>query len=359
MTDFTNVVVIVPSLNPDEKLNLVVEGAIKEGFKRILLVNDGSDQAHMEPFNKAALHPEVTVLTHEVNKGKGRALKTAFSYIVENIPDCPGAITVDGDNQHTPHDMANCSRRLVEEGDKMVLGCRDFDDPSVPWKSKAGNKITRFVFRYLCGIKITDTQTGLRAFPMSFLPTMIETTGERFEYETEMFFSLKRNDLQWVEETIDTVYIEDNASSHFNPFRDSFKIYRIILRNVFRYLISSLSAFAIDYGIFNLLNILLSTSMQKSTKLFIATFTARVISSFYNYNVNRKLVFKSEEKMGKTMVRYYILCVCQTALSYGLVFLLSTLCGAGTGLEAVLKLLVDILLFLFSFRIQQGWVFKK
>ena len=149
MSDISSVVVIIPSLNPDEKLNKVVNGAIDAGFTHILLVNDGSNDEHLAPFEEAAKHPEVTVLTHEVNKGKGRALKTAFEYIVTNLPDMAGAITVDGDNQHTPKDMANCSRRLIEEKDKMVLGCRDFDDPSVPFKSKNGNKITRFVFKHL------------------------------------------------------------------------------------------------------------------------------------------------------------------------------------------------------------------
>ncbi len=358
MSDISNVVVIIPSLNPDEKLNKVVNGAIGAGFTHILLVNDGSDEAHLAPFKEADEHPEVTVLTHEVNKGKGRALKTAFEYIYTNLRDLKGAITVDGDNQHTPKDMANCSRRLIEEGDKMVLGCRDFNDPSVPFKSKNGNKITRFVFKHLCGMSITDTQTGLRAFPMSFLPVLIETRGERFEYETEMFFSLDRAGLKWVEETIDTVYIEDNASSHFHPFRDSFKIYRIIFKNIFRYLISAVSAFAIDYAIFNVLNIYLTGMMQKSTKLFIATFAARAVSSLYNYFMNRSFVFKSQTGIHKSIWKYYLLCICQVSLSYGLVFLLSSVFNAGTGLEAVLKLVVDIILFLFSFRIQQGWVFK-
>jgi len=358
MSDISSVVVIIPSLNPDEKLNMVVDGAINEGFTHLVLVNDGSDENHVARFEEAAKHPEVTVLTHEVNKGKGRALKTAFEYILANLPDMAGAITVDGDNQHTPKDMANCVRRLIAEKDKMVLGCRDFNDPSVPFKSKNGNKITRFVFKHLCGMEITDTQTGLRAFPMSFLPVLIETKGDRFEYETEMFFSLDRAGLKWVEETIETVYIEENASSHFHPFRDSFKIYRIIFKNIFRFFLSSMSAFAIDYGIFNFLNIMLTSTMPKSTKLFIATFVARTVSSLYNYTVNRKLVFKSKTKKRRSMLRYYILAVCQVSISYGLVFLLSTVFDAGTGLEAVLKLIVDILLFLFSFRIQQEWVFK-
>ena len=70
--DFLNVTIVLPSLNPDDKLNKVVDGLIGAGFKDIVLVNDGSDEAHLEPFRLAAGNKEVTLLTHDVNKGKGR-----------------------------------------------------------------------------------------------------------------------------------------------------------------------------------------------------------------------------------------------------------------------------------------------
>ena len=85
-----NITVIVPSLDPDEKLMQVVEGLLRVGFTDILLVNDGSHDDHVQPFLEAAQHPEVTVLTHEVNRGKGRALKTAFEWCLRNRPDLAG-----------------------------------------------------------------------------------------------------------------------------------------------------------------------------------------------------------------------------------------------------------------------------
>ena len=110
--DFSKVTIVLPSLNPDDKLNKVVEGLLEAGFKDIVLVNDGSDEAHLEPFRQAGLHKEVTLLVHEVNKGKGRALKTAFSYVVNNRKDSAGVITVDGDNQHTVRDIKACAKCL-------------------------------------------------------------------------------------------------------------------------------------------------------------------------------------------------------------------------------------------------------
>ena len=137
--------VILPSLNPDEKLMLVVNGLVKEGFDDIIIVNDGSDDAHLEPFKEAEALPQVTVLRHDVNRGKGRALKTAFEYCIANRKNIDGVVTVDGDNQHRPQDIKACCEAMAERGE-VILGCRDFSGSNVPPKSKIGNNITRFVF---------------------------------------------------------------------------------------------------------------------------------------------------------------------------------------------------------------------
>lgn len=349
-----NVTIVLPSLNPDEKLNMVVDGLIAEGFDDIVIVNDGSDEAHMEPFVKACTHREVTLLTHEVNKGKGRALKTAFSYVVENRKESLGVITVDGDNQHTPHDIKACALKMLECKDKVVLGCRDFSGGDVPAKSKFGNQLTSFVFKVFCGINISDTQTGLRAIPCCYLPLMLEVEGERFEYETQMLFAIKKNNIGFCEVKIETVYIEENASTHFDPIKDSIKIYKII----FKFMISSGTSFLLDFGAFTLINLLIGDAMEKGARLLVATVAARIISSLFNFTMNKKAVFKSDASVGKSLVRYYMLCLLQTGVSYGLVFLLSTLFSAGGFAESLLKLVVDVVLFMFSFQIQRKWVFK-
>ena len=125
--DFSKVTIVLPSLNPDDKLNKVVDGLLEAGFKDIVLVNDGSDEAHLEPFRQAGLHKEVTLLIHEVNKGKGRALKTAFSYVVNNRKDSAGVITVDGrQSAHCQGHKKRVRAKMLECKDKVILGCRDF-----------------------------------------------------------------------------------------------------------------------------------------------------------------------------------------------------------------------------------------
>lgn len=347
--------VILPSLNPDEKLMMVVNGLISEGFNDIIIVNDGSDEAHMEPFRQAAEHKEVTVLRHEVNRGKGCALKTAFKYCIENRPDIDGVVTVDGDNQHRHADIKACCEKMTENPDYVVLGCRDFSGDNIPAKSKFGNNVTKGVFRFACGIKISDTQTGLRAIPAKYLELMSRIKGDRFEYETRVLLEMKRHNIEFIEVKIETVYIDENAATHFRPIKDSIIIYAVILKYIF----GSLFSFLIDMGIFTALQFIIGGSVSKGVNILIATVGARVISSLFNFFYNRNAVFESREKIGKTMGRYYTLCICQMGISYGLVFLLSDVFNASKGITSVIKLIVDVCLFIISFQIQRKWVFSK
>ena len=356
--------VIIPSLNPDDKLTEVVKGLLAEGFNDIIIVNDGSDENHMEPFKEASKHSEVTVLTHSVNCGKGRALKTAYEYCMNNRPDIDGVITVDGDNQHLPKDIKACCKAMIEHGDKVILGCRDFSGENVPPKSRIGNNITGFVFRVMCRICISDTQTGLRAMPAMHLPMMSAIKGERFEYETRVLLEMKRQHVEFLEVQIDTVYIEENASTHFHPFKDSFKIYMVILRYLMgnllsfvKYMISSILSFVIDNGLFRLIAYIIGTQADRSIKILLATVIARVVSSLFNFFVNRKAVFKSDAPMVRTMLRYYALCICQMGASYGLVYLFSHLTDANDWITSLIKILVDTCLFILSYQIQRKWVF--
>lgn len=228
--EVTDITIIIPSLNPDEKFHRTLDSILEKGFHNIVVVDDGSDNDHKEPFQYAEAKG-CKVLVHPVNKGKGRALKTAFEYCLQQ-ENCIGVITVDGDGQHGAADIYQCGAAMLSL-DEVVLGCRDFSEPQVPFKSKYGNNITKFAFKVLCGIKISDTQTGLRAIPAKDLAVMPEIAGERFEYETNMLLEMKSKGISWAEQKIETIYLDDNASSHFHPFRDSWKIYKIIFKYCF------------------------------------------------------------------------------------------------------------------------------
>lgn len=353
--------VIIPSLNPDNKLVAVVDALLEEGFKDIIIVNDGSDEEHMAPFNEVAAHSECTILTHEVNKGKGRGLKTAFEFCLENRKDIDGVVTVDGDNQHRAKDIKKCSETMVSTGN-VVLGVRDFTGDDVPARSKFGNNMTSGVFKVLCRLNISDTQTGLRAIPYKYLETFDNVEGERFEYETNMLLAFKKYNIGFQEESIETVYIEDNSSSHFNPVKDSIKIYKVIFKYLFKstgmkYVGSSIASWVIDNIIFNVLEFVL-IGLTVSLRIFISTAAARVLSSVFNFSLNRNAVFKSQSGLKQTVVRYYILWFCQLACSYALVYIATKLLALSIVLSGIAKIIIDLALFFVSYQIQKRWVFK-
>ena len=352
----TDITIIIPSLNPDEKLIRTLDGILNKGFYKVIVVDDGSDAEHKKPFEYAA-KKGCTVLTHEVNKGKGRALKTAFEYCM-TCSDCIGVITVDGDGQHGAEDIYNCGKEMLHyKNRQVILGCRDFSAENVPFKSRYGNNITKFAFRALCGIKISDTQTGLRAIPAAFLKEMTEYKGERFEYETNMLLEMKTQGIPFSEVKIETIYLDDNASTHFHPWRDSFKIYKIILKyslSAGASAIIDLLLFYIALQFFEWFNI--STVGNAQLIVVLSTIIARVASSLFNYSVNRKVVFCSASR--NSFVKYYVLCVVQMFVSAMLVAGLSSLAATGKIGKLLIKLVVDTCLFFASFGIQREWVFK-
>ncbi len=348
-----NVTAIVPSLNPDEKFLRVVEGLVQSGFESIILVDDGSRSDCRVWFDRAMEYPQCTLLRHGKNLGKGRALKTAFNYFLSQENGHAGVVTLDGDGQHAMPDVVNCAKALEEHPESLILGCRVFTGDHVPTRSRFGNNITSFIFKILCGIPVSDTQTGLRGISTEFCRYLLDVKGERFEFETKMLLETPRAEVAIREVPIETVYIEENKSSHFRVIRDSAAIYGLILK----YLSSSILSFVLDWGLFTLLIWLLGRFVPTfgDINIYIATAAARIVSSLFNFAMNRAVVFRSRDGLGKTLVRYYILCICQLLCSAGLVHLLS-LTGCPS---AVAKIPVDILLFCVSFRIQRSWVFRK
>lgn len=348
-----DVSVILPSYNPSEKIKRAVEALLEAGFDDIIVINDGSRSK--EIFEEIKNIKGVTVIEHEYNRGKGRALKTGFEYFLKNRPEKRGVVTTDDDMQHSTEDIAACCREMEECG-TAVFGARNFKGRNVPAKSKIGNDITSFTFHFLCGIRITDTQTGLRAIPKEYLPALIEVGGERFEYETNMLLSMKENSFKFREIPIKTIYDNNNSATHFRPFADSIKVYAVILK----YIISSLAASIIDLAVFTLLNLLLPDNMEEWLRVFIAVAVARVISSTVNYTVNRKKVFKSKSRLNASLVKYFILAVCQAALSYGLVYLITSVTDIRQSFwQTVYKMIVDIALFFICFVLQREWVFNE
>lgn len=343
--------ILIPALDPPEKFKEYIRELVSSGFTDILVVDDGS--ADKEIFREIAAHPQVTVLTHEKNGGKGKALRTGMQYYRRNraFDKYCGVITADSDGQHLCKDVRKIRDRLLEGTDRLVLGVRDFDEAGVPTKSRFGNQLTGFLFRVLLGLSVSDTQTGLRGIPNALIDLCLSIPGDRFEYETSMLIEIGKT-VGFEEVKIDTVYYDENRGTHFHPIKDSFRIYRLLFGTFFRYLLTSLSSFLVDILLFALGTKLLFPG--RPWRIPVSTAGARVISGAYNFFMNRNVVFKSSNSYVKTGIFYLILCVIQCAASAGLVYAFTRLLSLD---EVFVKTVVDACLFLVNYRVQKLLIF--
>ena len=346
-----NIPVIIPAYEPDEKLLDLLHDLRADGWEKIVVVDDGSKEGYAHIFDRAVADYQVELLVHAENKGKGRALKTAFAYCLEKYRDCVGVVTADSDGQHSPACIFSCGEALLNHPNALVLGCRCFDQENVPKKSEFGNKLTRRILKYMTGLNISDTQTGLRGISVDFMEALLHVPGERYEFETNMLLESKSLHIPIVEVPIETIYIEGNASSHFNPIKDSIKIYMIFVR----FLLSSLSSSIVDMVLFGLLcYVFKNRNGFADSYIVVSTVLARIVSAFYNYSVNYKLVFKSEGGVMRTLPKYAFLAIVQMSLSAFLVNYLYPLIG---GFEVFVKIPVDVFLFFLSYVVQREFVY--
>lgn len=224
-----NSVVIIPALNPGPELPAYARELLAVGVPRLVVVNDGSGLEYEHIFAELEAIPNITVLYHEHNCGKGRALKTAMRHVLIHYPLVDGVVTVDADGQHAAVDVCRVAAVLSEGGRQLVLGCRNFSLPQVPFRSRLGNRATSLMFYLLYGRYLPDTQTGLRGLPMGLLPQLLRVQGERFEYEMRVLVELLQPGIQFHQITIETRYFDGNKGSHFSTLNDALKVGRALL----------------------------------------------------------------------------------------------------------------------------------
>ncbi|MCL2164663.1 MAG: bifunctional glycosyltransferase family 2/GtrA family protein [Oscillospiraceae bacterium] len=300
------VVVVIPALNPNQT-TVKLAAEIKAVFApRIVVINDGSDEINTGVFESLE-SMGCDILTHTRNLGKGAALKTGFKHVIANYPDSRIIVTVDADGQHAPKDIFHVAKRLDEGADGIVLGTRSLHDRRVPFKSKWGNKITSLVFWLITGIRLRDTQTGLRAFPMRYLPAVLQVKGTRYEYETNMLLHAHKTNIPIMTISIDTIYSDNNTSSNFHAVQDSARIYWHLLK----FGISSVICAALDFGLFIIL--LSFIFNQHSLGITVSAVLARIVSGACNFLINRYIVFKGKGR--SAVIKYSLLFFTQMFLS--------------------------------------------
>lgn len=338
-------IVLIPAYEPGDKLVKLVRQLKASSAFDVVVINDGSGHEYDGIFDEVE-KLGCKVLVHQVNRGKGRALKTGLEYILDKTDEAYGVITADSDGQHLVPDILSVAAEVLVSPGAIVLGERKFAG-KVPLRSIIGNKITRLVFSLVSGQEVHDTQTGLRGFSISVLPWLITVEGERFEYEMNMLLRANTSSILLKSVDISTVYLDGNSSSHFHPIKDSVLIYLPILK----FSLSSLFGAAVDY--FSLFMIVRLTG-----SFLTAVAGARILSSVVNFIINRSYVFgRTELKQNtiQTAAKYYSLVGVILGLNYLLLRFLSGFCGIGLLWS---KILTELILFLFSYTMQHLFVFK-
>ncbi|MFH8252303.1 GtrA family protein [Microbacterium sp. B2969] len=345
-------IVLIPAYEPGPALpRLVGELLAADPDVEVVIVDDGSGPDHRAFFAQAhALG--ATVLTHDVNLGKGAALKTGFRHVMtEHEGD--DVVTADGDGQHTVADIVRVADAIREDAaalrqaqgpaPTMVLGCRAFAG-RVPLRSRVGNALARGVFRLATGWHLSDTQTGLRGIPSAMLPWLLEQHGDRFEYEQNVLLASRRAGWSAREVPIQTVYLDGNASSHFRPIVDSL---RVALPLVL-FAGSSVLAFLVD-------TVALLVFTTLTGWLVPSIVAARVVSASVNFAVNRRVVFRHARGPGlrRQILRYAVLAI---ALLASNVVWMTALTEFGIPL-LLAKIATEIVLFVTSYGVQKSFVF--
>lgn len=230
-----NSAIVIPALNPSENLIEYIQDLLSKGASMIIVVNDGSEPGKDRIFDQIREMDHCHVLTHDINRGKGRALKTAFEYFQKAGISLSGVITADSDGQHSADDVQKIAEVLEIGRRSIILGVRDLNAEHVPFRSTIGNRLTTYLFQCLYGYRLDDTQTGLRGIPVSELSDIVRLKGERYEYEINMLIHARRAGIPFVEIPIETIYFNNNEGSHYKSIGDSLKIFRRMLRGFFDY----------------------------------------------------------------------------------------------------------------------------
>lgn len=337
-------IAVIPAYKPQESFPSFVKALKEEGFE-IVVVDDGSGPNFSKTFQ--SVQYDAHVIQYEENRGKGYALKKAFTYISEqSYEKNTSIVTLDCDGQHLISDAIKVCELAEGNPHAIILGSRKQSKKS-PWKSRLGNSLTKFVFFLSTGVKVQDTQTGLRAFNINFLKDILTISGKRYEYEMNMLLHFAKYHIEIIEVPIETIYIDGNKGTHFRPLIDSITIYA----EIFKFSASSFIGFLVDFFLYSILVLLFGEN-----SIIIANIIARIVSGSVNFSINYRYVFQTKETLINSALKYSALSVSILLCNSALLYLSTTILGYN---PYSAKIAVEVLLFIISWLIQRSFVFVK
>ncbi len=212
------VCVLVPTYNNEQTLERVLHSLL-EYTDQIIVVNDGSTDTTP---NILQQFTQINVVSYTQNKGKGHALRTGFRHAVKLGYDY--AITIDSDGQHFAEDLNKFLTKLENHPAAIIIGARNMDQASVPGKSSFGNKFSNFWFWVETGLRMSDTQSGYRLYPVRLMESATFFT-RKFEFEIEVLVTSAWRGIEITEVPVRVYYAgKEERISHFRPFKDFTRI---------------------------------------------------------------------------------------------------------------------------------------
>lgn len=210
--------VIIPTYNNDQTLEKVIQDVLRF-TSDVIVVNDGStDQTK----NLLEHFPQIKVISYSINRGKGYALRKGFEKAWQE--GFQHAITLDSDGQHFASDIYSFIDKANEFPEAVIVGARTLPQNKLRKGSGFANRFSNFWFRFIAGVRLPDTQSGFRLYPLQ----VVQHTrffSNRYEFELEVLIRSAWKGVQLIDIPVNVFYpVKEERISHFRPFRDFVRI---------------------------------------------------------------------------------------------------------------------------------------
>ncbi len=213
-----NIWCAIPVYNNKKTLRRIVEGCLST-IENVLVVDDGCTDTDV---SELLSDLDIILLRHEKNMGKGKAILTASRYVEDN--GGVYMVTIDADGQHDPEDMKKFFPLMNDDGNSLIIGCRNFNTENVPQSSRFGRKFANFWLRVEAGVHVDDCQSGYRAYPVKYL-NRLKFSRAHYDFEAEALAKFA-----WAGIPIKSVEVQvkypppPERVSHFRPYLDNLRL---------------------------------------------------------------------------------------------------------------------------------------
>ena len=219
MNLYKNTIILIPVYNEGKKIGSVIRNVINEGWKNVIVIDDGST----DDTSSVAKSEGAYVIRHLLNRGKGASIKTGLEVVSKLQADV--VVTIDGDGQHNPKDIAKLVK-YIHSGYDVVLGIRNYK--LIPWYKAVFNILGNIATWVMFSLFVKDSQSGFRAYNSHAL-NVIKTNNDRYEYDTEVIREIAIHNLKWLEVSIDVNYTsydqqKRNKQSVYNAMKTFIKL---------------------------------------------------------------------------------------------------------------------------------------